>query len=233
MLPLMSTIKIKDWSPDDRPREKMMAKGAAALTDAELVAILLRSGTQNETVVEVAKRVLALGNNNLNELGKVERAQLQKIKGVGATKAVTLMAALELGRRRAAAETNPRVVIASANDVVQLIAPFLADLPHEEMWLLLLNKANRIIDRIKVSRGGVSTTVIDSRLILKPAIEKLSAGIILVHNHPSGNASPSTDDRKQTARLKQAAALFDIQLLDHIIIVDGGYYSFAEAGMLM
>jgi len=228
----MELIKLKDWNPSDRPREKLLEKGIAALTDAELIAILLRSGTRSETVVEVAKRVLALCNNNLNELGKLERTQLQKIKGIGDTKAITLIAALELGRRRSTTESNPRTIIHSAKDVVAIMAPSLVDLPHEEMWLLLLNRANRVMETLKISQGGVNATVADNRLILKPAIEKLAAGIILVHNHPSGNVTPSVDDKQLTAKLKSAAALFDIALLDHIIVADGGYYSFAEKGEL-
>ncbi len=228
----METLKIKDWNPDDRPREKLVAKGVAALTDAELVAILLRSGTRSETVVEISKRVLALCGNNLNELGKIERTQLQKIKGIGATKAVTLMAALELGRRRSVADAVVRPVVTKADVVVQLMSPMLTDLPCEEMWLLLLNQANRVMERLKISQGGVCATTIDMRIVLKPAIEKLATGIVLVHNHPSGSAAPSPEDCRLTGKLKQAAALFDIKLQDHIIIADGGYYSFAEQGTL-
>jgi len=228
----MESIKLKDWNPSDRPREKLLEKGIAALTDAELIAILLRSGTRSETVVEVAKRVLALCNNNLNELGKLERTQLQKIKGIGNTKAITLIAALELGRRRSVTESNPRTIIHSAKDVVAIMAPSLVDLPHEEMWLLLLNRANRVMETLKISQGGVNATIFDNRLILKPAIEKLASGIILVHNHPSGNVQPSADDKQITAKLKTAASFFDIALLDHIIITDGNYYSFAEKNEL-
>ena len=224
----MNNLTIKDWDPDDRPREKMMTKGVAALSDAELVAILLRSGTASETAVEIAKRVLALGNNNLNELGKIERTRLQKIKGIGATKAVTLLAALELGRRRATIMPTPRTTIVSTHEVVSFMSPLLADIPHEELWLILLNRANRIIEYLKIGQGGISQTIVDNRIILKHAIEKMAAGIILVHNHPSGNASPSVEDVKQTQRLRQAAELFDIRLFDHIIITDGGYYSFTD-----
>jgi len=229
----MSNLTIKEWSPDDRPREKLLAKGVAALTDAELIAILLRSGTRSETVVEISKRVLALCNNNLNELGKIDHTQLQKIKGIGATKAVTLTAALELGRRRSAATgTGSQPVIRSATDVVQLMSPALCDLSHEEMWLLLLNRSGRVIERIKISQGGTGGTVADMRLMLKPAIEKLAASIVLVHNHPSGNPQPSAEDKRLTETLRQAAALFDIPLRDHVIITTGNYYSFAEQGML-
>ncbi|MDR3132977.1 MAG: DNA repair protein RadC [Prevotellaceae bacterium] len=224
----MSPLKIKDLSPDDRPREKMIAKGAAALTDAELIAILLRSGTRSETVVEVAQQVLALSGNNLNELGKIERSRLQKIKGIGATKAITLLAALELGRRRAAAQAAPRAKIRAAEEVVRLMSPLLADLPHEEMWLLLLNRANCVMERIKISQGGIHATAADTRMILKQAIEKLASGIILVHNHPSGSANPSSEDLLLTGKVQQAAALLDIQFHDHIIIAGNDFYSFAE-----
>jgi DNA repair protein RadC len=226
----MSLLKIKDLSPADRPREKMIAKGAAALTDAELIAILLRSGTRSETAIEVAQRVLALSGNNLNELGKIERIQLQKIKGIGATKAVTLLAALELGRRRAATDAAPRTAIRTAEDVVRLMSPLLADLPHEEMWLLLLSRANRVIERIKISQGGIHATAADTRIILKQAIEKLATGIILVHNHPSGNAQPSAEDQRLTTQVQQAAALFNIKFFDHIIIAGNDSYSFTEQG---
>ncbi|MDR3350287.1 MAG: DNA repair protein RadC [Prevotellaceae bacterium] len=224
----MSLLKIKDLSPDDRPREKMMAKGAAALTDAELIAILLRSGTRSETVVEVAQQVLALSGNNLQELGKIDRTRLQKIKGIGATKAVTLLAALELGRRRAAADAAPRAEIRTAEDAVRLMSPLLADLPHEEMWLLLLNRANRVMERIKISQGGIHSTPADTRIILKHALEKLASGIILVHNHPSGAAQPSAEDLRLTKQVQQAAALLDIQFHDHIIIAGKNFYSFTN-----
>jgi DNA repair protein RadC len=228
----MSILKIKDWSPHDRPREKMMAHGAATLTDTELIAILLHSGTRSETAVEVAQRVLALSGNNLNELGKIERAQLQKIKGIGAAKAITLLAALELGRRRAAAEATPRTEIRSSAEVVRLMSPHLADLPHEEMWLLLLNRANRVTERIKISQGGLHATAVDMRILLKQAIENLATGIILVHNHPSGNAHPSAEDTLLTKQVQQAAALLDIQFYDHIIIAGNSSYSFADQNKL-
>jgi DNA repair protein RadC len=221
----MSRLKIKDLSPADRPREKMIARGVAALTDAELLAILLRSGTRSETAIEVAQRVLALSGTNLNELGKIERLQLQKIKGIGATKAVTLLAALELGRRRAAANAAPHTVIHTTEDAVRLMSPRLADLPHEEMWLLLLSRANRVIERIKISQGGIHATAADTRIILKHAIEKLASGIILVHNHPSGNAQPSAEDLHLTTQVRQAAALFDVKFFDHIIIAGDDFYS--------
>jgi DNA repair protein RadC len=228
----MSILKIKDWSPHDRPREKMMAHGAAGLTDTELIAILLHSGTRSETAVEVAQRVLALSGNNLNELGKIERAQLQKIKGIGAAKAITLLAALELGRRRAAAETTPRTEIRSSAEVVRLMSPQLADLLHEEMWMLLLNRANRVTERIKISQGGLHATAVDMRILLKQAIENLATGIILVHNHPSGNAQPSAEDTLLTKQVQQAAALLDIQFYDHIIIAGNSSYSFADQNKL-
>jgi DNA repair protein RadC len=224
----MSGLKIKDWSPDDRPREKMLAKGAAVLTDAELIAILLRSGTRDETAVEVAQRVLALARNNLNDLGKLDYAQLKKINGIGDTKAVTLLAALELGRRRAATDAGRQTFIHTAKDVLACMGPLLADLPHEEMWLLLLNRANRVMERIKMSQGGLHTVTVDVRIILKQALEKLATGLVLVHNHPSANPAPSDGDRQLTAHVKQAAEIFDIRLFDHVIIAGNSYYSFAE-----
>ncbi|MDR2362155.1 MAG: DNA repair protein RadC [Prevotellaceae bacterium] len=226
----MSSLKIKDWSPDDRPREKMLTKGAAVLTDAELIAILLRSGTRDETAVEVAQQILALAGNNLNELGKLDYAQLKKINGIGDTKALTLLAALELGRRRAATDAGRQTFIHTAKDILACMGPLLADLPHEELWLLLLNRANRVIDRVKMSQGGLLTVTADVRIILKQALEKLAVGLILVHNHPSANPTPSDADRRLTAHVKQAAGIFDIQLFDHVIIAGNNYYSFAEHG---
>ncbi|MDR0668089.1 MAG: DNA repair protein RadC [Prevotellaceae bacterium] len=226
----MSALKIKDWNPADRPREKLLAGGAAALTDAELIAILLRSGAAAETAVEVAQRVLALANHNLRELGKVDYARLKKIKGIGDAKAVTLLAALELGRRRAATDAERKTTIRSAADVVACMGPRLADLPHEELWSLLLNRANQVLEKCKISQGGLHATVTDVRLILKPAIEKVAAGLVLVHNHPSANPTPSPDDRLLTERVKKAAELFDIRIIDHVIVAGNDYYSFAEQG---
>ncbi len=228
----MTTIKIKDWNPDDRPREKLLRKGASALSDAELIAILLRSGTRAETVLDVANRIVSLAKNNLNELGKLDIVQLRKIKGIGETKAVTLIAALELGRRRAAMLPSEQPYITSSDDAAALFIPLLSDLAHEEFYVLFLNNANRLTGQLKLSQGGVSGTVVDIRIILKTALEKLATQLILIHNHPSGTLAPSKEDSAVTQKLHDAAALMDIKLIDHLIIAQGKFYSFADNNLL-
>jgi DNA repair protein RadC len=231
----MSKIKnlsIKEWSADDRPREKLLAKGIASLSDAELIAIIIGSGTKEESAVDVSKKILNLVSNNLNELGKLGIAELKKIKGIGEAKAISIIAALELGRRRKVSEVTERIKIASSNDIYQLFHPILADLPHEEFWVVFLNRSNKIIDKQKISQGGISGTVTDVRIILKMAIEKFATSLILCHNHPSGNNKPSDADITITKKIKESGTLMDISLLDHLIITDGYYYSFADEGLL-
>lgn len=225
-------LTIKEWAHDDRPREKMIAKGATALSDAELVAILIGSGTINETAVNIAQKVLASASNNLNELGKFSIKDLTKIKGIGSAKAITIIAALELGRRRKNSEAINRKQITSSNDVIELFQPTLADLPHEEFWVLLLNRANKIIERVKISEGGYTATTVDVRRIMKTALEHHAIGIILCHNHPSGNHNPSNDDINITNKIKQAAKTLDISLLDHVIVTSGSCYSMADNSLI-
>jgi DNA repair protein RadC len=231
----MSEIKnlsIKEWSADDRPREKLLAKGIASLSDAELIAIIISSGTKEESAVDVSKKILNLVSNNLNELGKLGIAELKKIKGIGEAKAISIVAALELGRRRKVSEVTERIKITSSNAIYQLFHPLLADLPHEEFWVVFLNRSNKIIDKQKISQGGISGTVTDVRIILKMAIEKFATSLILCHNHPSGNNKPSDADITITKKIKESGILMDITLLDHLIITDGNYYSFADEGLL-
>lgn len=225
-------LTIKDLAEDDRPREKMERKGASSLSDAELIAILIRVGNASETAVDVAQRLLGQVNNSLNELARLSLHQLTRIKGIGRTKAITIQAALELGRRRNAEVPINRERIYSSRSVIDLLQPALADLPHEEFWVLLLNKSNMIIERIKVSQGGVGGTVVDPKLVLKHAVERLASALIVVHNHPSGNPQPSDKDIALTEKLKNAAQFFDITLLDHVIITDGECYSFADNGKM-
>lgn len=225
-------LTIKEWAAADRPREKSLAKGIESLSNAELIAILLRTGNRNETAVSIAKRLLLLANNNLNELGRFSLNTLTRIKGIGEAKAITLLAAMELGRRRKQEEILQRPAIRSSSDVIAIFQPQLADLPHEEFWIMLLNRANRIIDRIGISRGGISGTIVDVRLIAKMALEKLSSGVILIHNHPSGNPEPSSNDIAITQKLKKALSLFDITLLDHIIVTGGECHSLADSGSI-
>ena len=226
------TLTIKDWALDDRPREKMIAKGASALSDAELIAILIGSGTANETTVNLGQKVLANASNNLNELGRFSIKELTKTKGIGTAKAITIMAALELGRRRKISEVITRKQITSSNDVIELFQPNLADLPHEEFWVLLLNRANKIIERIKISEGGFTATIVDVRKIMKTALDHKAIGIILCHNHPSGNPNPSNEDISITAKIKQAASTLDINLLDHVIITPTKCFSMADNSLI-
>lgn len=229
---LKENLTIKAWAEEDRPREKLLSKGRHSLTDAELIAILIGSGTRKETAVELSKRILNEAENNLNTLGKLSVNDLMKFKGIGEAKAITIVAALELGRRRKESEVIKRDKITSSKDVFDILSPVFQDLPHEEFWVLLLNRSNSVIKRESVSRGGVAGTVVDSKIIFKSAIENLASSIILCHNHPSGNLKPSEADIKLTKKIKEAGTLLDIPVLDHIIITDSAYYSFADEGIM-
>lgn len=226
------SLKITDWAVGDRPRERLCSKGPSSLSDAELLAILIGSGTKNASAVDIARELLAMAGNNLSELGKLTVTDIIKLKGIGHARAVTLIAALELGRRRKLAEATDTPRIKSSADVFNIFHPLVEDLSYEEFWILFLNRANRIINRMKISQGGVSGTVTDVRIILKNAVECLASGIILCHNHPSGNNSPSEADIKITRKIKEAGELMDVQLLDHVIICGKEYYSFADNAML-
>ena len=224
-------LGIKSWAEEDRPREKLMEKGRHVLTEAELIAILIGSGSRNETAVELSKRILASVGNNLNDLGKLNVTELTKFKGIGEAKAISVMAAMELGRRRKDSEVVKRDKITSSKDVFNIMNPLMLDLPHEEFWLLILNRANLVIKKELISRGGVSGTVVDTKIIFKTAIENYASSIIICHNHPSGNLKPSEADVKITKNIKDAGKLMEIPLLDHIIITENGFYSFADEGM--
>jgi DNA repair protein RadC len=228
----MPYVSIKEWAADDRPREKLLTKGTQSLSDAELLAILLGSGTHKISAVELSRQVLALSNNNLSDLGKLSIAELKKVKGIGEAKAITIVAALELGKRRSQTDTSEKHGITSSKDVFNFFQPFLSDLKHEEFWILYLNRSNKVIEKYKLSQGGVSGTVIDVKLVLKRAIELLASSIVACHNHPSGNRNPSDNDIAITEKLKQAALQMDMQLVDHIIIADNLYYSFCDEGKL-
>ncbi len=223
---------IKSWAEDDRPREKMLLKGASALSDAELIAILIGSGNRNETAVDLAKRILLSASYNLNELGRVSLSDLQKFRGIGEAKAVSVVAALELGRRRKIAEVMQKQTIGSSSDVFDLFGNLLGDLPHEEFWVLYLNSANKILDKVRISTGGVTFTVTDVKLVFKPAIEKLASAIIVCHNHPSGNLNPSSQDINLTAKLADAGKILDIRVHDHLIVTSGDYFSFKDNGLI-
>lgn len=227
-----TNLTIKDWAEDDRPREKLRDKGAQQLSNAELLAILLGSGTKTETAVDVAKRVLTIAKNDLTELGKKTLSDFMQVKGIGEARAITIMAALELGRRRRSEKSEEPDKITGAADAADIFTSILGDLPHEEFWVLFLNRGNKIIEKRKVGQGGLSATVVDTRLIAKLAINNLASGIIVAHNHPSGNLQPSSNDKQITNKLNEALALFDITLIDHIIVSNNKYYSFAEEGLL-
>jgi DNA repair protein RadC len=226
------SLKITDWAVEDRPREKLIQNGTSSLSDAELLAILISSGTKTKSAVDLGRELLAMVNNNLNNLGKLSIADLKKIHGIGNARAVTISAALELGRRRKLTEIPDVLQIKCSKDVADIFQPLLSDLLHEEFWILFLNRSNRVINRMKLSQGGISGTVTDVRMVMKKAIEYLASGIIVCHNHPSGNLNPSESDSKITQKIKEAGNLLDVQLLDHLIISDKDYYSFADNGML-
>lgn len=226
------TLSIKQWAPEDRPREKLLLKGKAALTDAELLAILLGSGTSTINAVDLAKNVMRDSGNSLFDLSRLSVNDLKKIKGIGEAKAIMVVAALELGRRKRDTDSDDRPKIINSREVYEVIRGNLLDIPHEEFWILLLNRANRVLRKHLISKGGVSGTVADPKIIFKHAIDELACGIILSHNHPSGNAFPSQSDIELTRRLKDAGKLLDIQVLDHVIVAGQKYYSFADEGML-
>ena len=224
-------LSIKNWAIEDRPREKLLAKGSRMLSDAELLAILIGSGNADESAVGLSRRIMNSVKNNLDELGKCHISDLVKFKGIGEAKAVNIAAALELGRRRKE-QISSKVVIKTSKEAYLDIQPFLEDLPHEEFWIILLSRSNVVIDRVMISKGGVSGTITDIRIIMKAAIDKLACSMILCHNHPSGGVVASEADRNLTARIKEAASLMDIQVIDHIIIGNKQYYSFADDGLL-
>jgi DNA repair protein RadC len=223
---------IHTWNEDDRPREKLQLKGKRSLSDAELIAILLGSGTRKESAVDLARRILDLADNNLVELGKLSLSQLQRISGVGPVKAITLTAALELGSRRQVSSSKTKKKVSTSQDIYEIFGPRIGDLNHEEFWLMCLNRNNAIIGTTRIGSGGISATVADIRIMLKYAIDNYASSMILCHNHPSGNLKPSNADIKLTSAVKEAASFMDIALLDHIIVTDSSYYSFADEKMI-
>ncbi len=225
-------ISIKDWAHDDRPREKLVIKGKGALSDAELVAILIASGNRDESAVELSKRILQSLGNNLNRLAKLSVNDLIKFKGIGEAKAISIIASLELGRRRRTADVLEKAKIGGSKDAFQILQLKLEDLPHEEFWVMLLNRANKVIDTKLVGRGGVSSTVVDSKVIFSFALESLASGIILAHNHPSGNLKPSNSDIRLTKKIVDAGKIMEVPVLDHIIVGDNDYFSFADEGLI-
>ena len=223
---------IKQWAIDDRPREKLRAKGPAALSDSELVAILLHHGTREKSAVDLAKDVLRMGKDNLGELGKITVKELTRIKGIGEAKAITIVAAMELGRRRQAHASLEKPVIGSSSDVARCLQTLLRDHRHEVFAVLFLNRANKINHFQVISEGGITRTVADPRIILKRALEEDAVSLILCHNHPSGSLKPSRADEDLTLKIKEAARYFDIKVLDHLIVSEDGYFSFADEGII-
>lgn len=232
MLEKQVSLSIKDWSEDDRPREKLLYKGRSALSDAELIAILIGSGNREESAVGLSKRILASSSHNLSELGKFSVKDLMKFKGIGEAKAVSIVAALEIGRRRNSSDTLSRKRITSSASVFELLHPVIGDLPHEEFWVVYLNNSNKVLEKQQLSKGGITGTLVDVRLVLKTALELSAVGLILAHNHPSGTLRPSQSDKQLTQKLKKAAASLDVKVLDHIIVTEKTYFSFADDGLL-
>lgn len=226
------SFSIKDWNEDDRPREKLLAKSKAALTDAELVAILIGSGNREESAVALSQRILAAANNNLDALGKFSVKELMQFKGIGEAKAISIIAALELGRRRKESGSSQLKKITSSQSVFHVMQPILGDLPHEEFWVLYLNNSNTVLRKLQLSKGGITGTLVDVRLAFKSALELGAVAIILVHNHPSGTLKPSVADKNLTQKIKTAGESLDVKVLDHIIITEDAYFSFADESLL-
>ncbi|HNX11556.1 MAG TPA: DNA repair protein RadC [Paludibacteraceae bacterium] len=225
-------LSIKNWAEDDRPREKLLNKGASVLSDAELLAIMIGSGSRNESAVQLCRKILKASHDNLNELARLSIDELCKFKGIGEAKAITISAALELGNRRKTNEVRERARITQSRDLFELFEPILLDLKHEEFWVALLNGANKVLDVKRLTQGGTRQTVVDIPMILKMSLEKSAPAIAVAHNHPSGQDNPSREDDAITQRIKKGCEAIDIRLLDHIIIAGGKYYSFADEGKI-
>ena len=227
-----NSFTIKQWNEDDRPREKLLKKGKVALSDAELIAILIGSGNREESAVELSKRILSTIDNSLNQLGKLMVNDLIKFKGIGEAKAISIITALELGRRRRLEEALEKPKVSSSKSVFDVMQPIIGELLHEEFWIIFLNNANKIQLKTQMSKGGITGTLVDTRLIFKQALELAATGLILCHNHPSGTLKPSTSDINLTNKIKKGGEVLDIKVLDHLIITEKEYYSFADDGVL-
>lgn len=225
-------LNIKSWAEEDRPREKLLLKGKNALSDAELIAILIGSGNKTETAVELSKRILASVNNDLNQLAKLNLTDLMQFNGIGEAKAISIAAALELGRRRKESTEEKKIKISSSKNAYEAISDVLSDLPHEEFWVLYLNRKNEVIKRENISKGGVTGTIADGKIIFKNAINLLASAVVLCHNHPSGNLNPSQADIELTKKMKGIGVLMDTPVIDHIIVGNNNYFSFADENLL-
>ncbi len=229
---MSESFSIKQWNEDDRPREKMLSKGRASLSDAELIAILIGSGSREESAVTLAKKMLASTKNNLNAFSKLSVDNLMSFKGIGKAKAVSIITALELAKRCRLEEALNVDKVTSSKLIFEIMQPILGDLQHEEFWVIYLNNANKIIFKKQLSKGGITGTMVDTRLVFNKAIELLATGIILCHNHPSGTLKPSNADKNLTSKMKYAGETLDIKVLDHLIITEKGYFSFADSNLL-
>jgi DNA repair protein RadC len=225
-------LSITQWAEDDRPREKLIAKGKNSLSDAELLGILIGSGTAKESAVDLAKRILAAGQNDLNRLAKMGIKELTQIKGIGQARAITIMAAIELGRRRKETESQALEQLRSSQKIFEFMKPDLLDLPHEQFWVILMNNALRPIKKVKIGEGGITQVSVDLRIIFKEALENYATSIVLVHNHPSEKKEPSQEDIHLTKRIFDAGQILNIRLLDHVIFTNSGYYSFQDEGQM-
>lgn len=225
-------LNIKSWAEEDRPREKLSTKGKGALSDAELIAILIGSGNKEDTAVELSKKILASINNDLNQLGKLTINDLMQFNGIGEAKAISIIAALELGRRRKEAVSEKKPIINSSKKAYDNMSAILSDLPHEEFWAIYLNRRNELIKKVFISKGGVAGTVADTKIIFKHALDLLASAIILFHNHPSGNLKPSQADIQLTKKLKETGNIMDVLVVDHIIVGEKNYFSFADESLL-
>jgi len=232
MKPYQQKLNIKLWAEADRPREKLMLNGRRHLTDAELIAILIASGNREETAVDLSKRILVTYNNDLDALGRVSVQDLSKFRGIGEAKAIAIVSALELGRRRREMVAKDVVKVVTSRDAFEILLPVFADLNHEEFWILMLNRANFVIGRYLISKGGQAGTIADPKIIFKTALEHNAANIILAHNHPSGNPKPSDQDIRITKKMVETGKMLDLYVLDHLIITNKLFYSFGDEGMI-
>ncbi|MCI2229792.1 DNA repair protein RadC [Polaribacter sp. MSW13] len=228
----MENRSIKSWAVDDRPREKLLAKGKTTLSDAELIAILIGSGNKQESALALAKRILQSVNGNINQLAKLSVQKLSAFKGIGNAKAIAIITALELGKRRQLETALEKPKITNSKEVFQLMQPIIADLEHEEFWGVFLNNANKVLTKYQISKGGLTATIVDIRLLFKKALELAAVSLIVCHNHPSGKLQPSNADKQLTQKMKQAGITLDIKLLDHLIITEKAYFSFADEGLI-
>lgn len=227
-----SFFPITNWSEYDKPREKLMLKGKSVLSDAELIAILIGSGSRNESAVALSKRILASVDSNLNALGKLSLAQLTQFKGIGEAKAIAIIAALELGRRRRAEEATELTKVTSSKIIFEIMQPIIGELPHEEFWVIYMNNSNKVIYKSQLSKGGITGTLVDVRLVYKMALEMGATALILCHNHPSGTLVPSDADKQITKKVKTAGESLEIKVLDHLIVTERSYFSFADEGLM-